>query len=60
MEIDSKLIICAAAGKDLINRVLGPTADYWGEGLRDINSKIVNNIKRICTRAEKKVRRRNQ
>jgi len=31
----------------LIEKILGPTADYIGEGLRDFTEKRVNNIKRI-------------
>lgn len=57
MEINTGLVACATAygGKDLIIRVLGPTADYWGEGLKNLNSKIANNIQKICRRAKEKL-----
>jgi len=57
MEINTGLIACATAygGKDLIIRVLGPSADYWGEGLKNFNEKIVNNIKKICAKAHFKL-----
>jgi len=57
MEIEAGLVVCATGycAKDLIIRVLGPTADYLGEGLKNLNSKIANNIQNICSRAKEKL-----
>jgi hypothetical protein len=41
--------------KDLIIRVLGPTADYWGEGLKNLNQKAAQNIGRIFHRGSQKL-----
>lgn len=42
-------------GKDLIQKVLGPTADYIGTGLKEFTEKRANNIKSIFENAEKKL-----
>ncbi|MBY0554352.1 hypothetical protein K2P97_07480 [bacterium] len=49
-------IIGAAVGsKELIQKILGPTADYLGNGLKDLTEKRLNNIGRIFSKAEKKI-----
>lgn len=57
MDISTGLVACATAygGKDLIIRILGPTADYWGESIKDLNEKIITNIKKICEKAHDKI-----
>lgn len=47
--------IAAYLGKDGIQKLLGPTADYLGDGLRDFTQKRVNNIGRIFQNAESKL-----
>ena len=37
----------AYAGKDVLRKLLGPTADYLGEGLRDLVQKRVETVKKI-------------
>jgi len=41
--------------KDLVPRVLGPTADYLGEGLKGLTVKGVNNIQRVFRSAERQL-----
>lgn len=41
----------ALASKDLLSKVLGPTAEYLGEGLRDFSKRRTENIKSIFDRA---------
>jgi hypothetical protein len=47
--------IAAYLGKDGIQKLLGPTADYLGGGLRDLTQKRVENIGRIFQKAESKL-----
>ena len=47
--------IAAYLGKDGLAKILGPTADYLGEGLRDFTQRRVENIGRIFQSAEKKL-----
>ena len=57
MDIGTGSVLATAiyAGKDLIIRTLGPTADYWGKGLKGFNEKAVHNITRIFQRASQKI-----
>ncbi|MEE8483353.1 MAG: hypothetical protein V3S46_02045 [Nitrospinota bacterium] len=45
----------AWGSKELVLKVLGPTADYLGEGLKGLTEKSANNIKNIFSAAERKV-----
>lgn len=47
--------IAAYLGKDGIQKVLGPTADYLGNGLRDFTQKRTENVGRIFQKAEEKL-----
>ena len=47
--------IAAYLGKDGIQKILGPTADYLGNGLRDFTQKRIENIGRIFQKAEAKL-----
>jgi len=47
--------IAAYIGKDGIQKLLGPTADYLGNGLRDITQKRIENIGLIFQKAEAKL-----
>jgi len=47
--------IAAYIGKDGIQKLLGPTADYLGNGLRDLTQKRAENVARIFQRAEAKL-----
>ncbi len=47
--------IAAYLGKDGLQKLLGPTADYLGNGLKDFTQKRVENIGRIFQNAEKKL-----
>ncbi len=54
------LQIATAAGacfglKDLVPKILGPTADYIGEGLKELTTKGVQNIQRVFQSAAKKL-----
>jgi hypothetical protein len=54
------LNIATAAGtyfglKDLVPKLLGPTADYIGEGLKGLTEKGVQNIQRVFQSAAKKL-----
>lgn len=45
--------IAAYLGKDGLQKLLGPTADYLGTGLRDFTQKRAENVGRIFQAAEK-------
>lgn len=45
----------AYIGKDGIEKLLGPTAEYFGEGLKDIVEKRFKNLNSILQRAERKL-----
>lgn len=45
----------ALGGKDIIVKMLGPTADYLGEGMRDFTKKRIETMKEIFTNASKKL-----
>lgn len=47
--------IAAYIGKDGIQKILGPTADYLGNGLRDFTQKRIENVGRIFQKAESKL-----
>lgn len=47
--------IAAYLGKDGLQKILGPTADYLGSGLKDFTQKRVENIGRIFHKAENKL-----
>lgn len=47
--------VAAYLGKDGIEKLLGPTAEYLGNGLRDLAKKRADNIGRIFQKAEKKL-----
>ncbi len=47
--------VAYATLKDLIPRVLGPTADYLGEGLKSQSAKAIQNLKRVFESAERKL-----
>lgn len=47
--------IAAYLGKDGLQKLLGPTADYLGGGLRDLAQRRIENIGRIFRSAEKKL-----
>ena len=58
MEIsDTGLAILSAAigSRDTINRVVGPTASYIGEGLKGWTERRLNNVARIFRNAEEKL-----
>ncbi|HTH11744.1 MAG TPA: hypothetical protein VMA55_19390, partial [Acidovorax sp.] len=44
----------AYVSRETLNKLLGPTADYLGQGLRDISQKRIENIARIFRSAEQK------
>lgn len=48
------VLASAVAGKDLLNRFLGPTADYLGNQTKDLVEKSVNNVNRVFRRAIEK------
>lgn len=54
MDANSGLAILGGAigSAKLIEKVLGPTAEYVGAGVRDFTERRVNNIKRIFQRAD--------
>jgi hypothetical protein len=56
MEIGSALAILASANitKPMLERLLGPTFDYLGDGLRDLTEKRARNIGNIVTKAIQK------
>ena len=41
--------------KDLVSKILGPTAEYIGEGIKTWTEKRVNNVRRIFANAAKKL-----
>ena len=41
--------------KELMPRILGPTADYVGTGLKDLTEKGIRNIARVFSIAEKRL-----
>ncbi len=47
--------IAAYLGKDGLEKLLGPTADYLGTGLRDLAQRRVENIGRIFKNAQEKL-----
>jgi hypothetical protein len=49
MDVGTGLVLAsgAAASKDLLIKLLGPTAEYLGEGTKDIIQKRVDNLNRI-------------
>jgi hypothetical protein len=56
MEIGSALAILASASvtKPMLERLLGPTFDYLGDGLRDLTEKRARNIGNIVMKAIQK------
>lgn len=48
-------IAVAYLGKDGVAKLLGPTAEYFGEGLRGLVEQRVNNFQSILIRAHRKV-----
>jgi hypothetical protein len=57
MDIGTGLTVLGTAlgGKDIIIKMLGPTADYVGNGIKDFASKRVENIQNIFLNASKKL-----
>jgi hypothetical protein len=57
MEIGTGLTILGSAvgGKDIILKMLGPTADYLGEGVKDFTKKRLETFKDILANASKKL-----
>jgi len=55
-DLPTSIIIAgaAAASKDVVVKLLGPTADYLGESIRDLVQKSRENISRILKRAAEK------
>ncbi|MBI5922157.1 MAG: hypothetical protein HY847_11005 [Betaproteobacteria bacterium] len=47
--------IAAYLGKDGLQKILGPTADYLGQGLRDFTQRRIENIGQIFHNAETKL-----
>ena len=47
--------VAAYVAKDGIGKLLGPTADYLGEGLRDLTRRRVESIGRIFSNASTKL-----
>jgi hypothetical protein len=47
--------VAAYLGKDGLQKLLGPTADYLGTGLREFTQRRVENIGKIFQSAEKKL-----
>lgn len=47
--------IAAYLGKDGLQKLLGPTADYLGAGIRDFTKKRVENIGRIFQKADERL-----
>ena len=48
-------VVAAYLAKDGIGKLLGPTADYLGEGLRDLTRRRVESIGRILSKASTKL-----
>lgn len=57
MDIGTGLTILGTAlgGKDIIVKMLGPTADYLGEGMRDFTKKRIETMKEIFANALNKL-----
>lgn len=57
MDIGTGLTILGTAlgGKDIIIKMLGPTAEYLGEGFKDYTQKRIVNVKNIFSNASKKL-----
>jgi len=57
MEPGTGLVILGTAigSAKLVEKILGPTADYLGKGLKEFTEKGMNNIKRIFINAEEKL-----
>lgn len=53
-ELETALIFCASS--PLMIKVLGPTADYLGVGIRDFAEKRVENLKNIFNKAAEKLK----
>lgn len=47
--------IAAYLGKDGLQKLLGPTADYLGAGLKDFTQKRIDNVGSIFRRADEKL-----
>jgi hypothetical protein len=56
MEIGTALAILGSAGmtRPMLERLLGPTFDYLGDGLRDLTEKRARNISNIVMKASRK------
>lgn len=48
-------VVAAYVGKDIILKILGPTADYLGGELREFTQRRMENVGRIFSNAEKKL-----
>lgn len=48
-------VVAAYVGKDIVLKILGPTADYLGGELREFTQRRMENIGRIFSNAEKKL-----
>jgi hypothetical protein len=57
MDLGTGLTVLGTAlgGKDIIVKMLGPTAEYIGEGLKNFAEKRVQNVKNIFQNASKKL-----
>ena len=57
MDLGTGLTILGTAlgGKDIIVKMLGPTSEYIGDGLKDFAEKRVNNVKEIFKNANDKL-----
>ncbi|MCH7619730.1 MAG: hypothetical protein IH880_08190 [Candidatus Marinimicrobia bacterium] len=53
--MDPATALVLFGSKDIVKKLLGPTADYLGEGLKEFTEKRIENIKSIFSRAEKKL-----
>jgi hypothetical protein len=50
-----KILGAAVAGKNIVEKLLGPTAEYLGDGLKGWTERRVNNVARIFDNASNKV-----
>ena len=55
MNTSLTIIGASAVSKDMLLKILGPTAEYMGEGLKAFTEKSVNNINHIFNLAVKKL-----
>src|ERR1700744_1578815 len=57
MDIGTGLTVLGSAlgGKDVIIKILGPTADYIGDGMKDFAAKRIENVQKIFQNASKKL-----